>query len=126
MQERRKGRYTPEWKSYFQAGLWIRENTSPDIVTSTRNPFLFYIFSEREGISIPLQGPEKIWEEFKNKKVNYIIVPPSLSETKKSQDIVENFLNPFLERYKNRLEKVATIGTLPTCIYHLKRETSPY
>ncbi len=125
VQERRKAVYAPEWASYFRAGVWIKENTPSGVITSTRNPFLFYLFSEREGIGIPLKNPAEIRKEFQKTGVDYIIVPPTLEGVKKNQDVLKNFLYPFLERYRNELEKVRALGTPPAYIYRIKQNNSP-
>ena len=117
---RRKAHYPEEFESYFNAGYWIKENTPSNIHISTKNPFLFYIFAERECIGIPLEEPKKMFEIFRKKKINYIVVPPHSKGVKKSEDIQGNFLLPFLNSFKGNLKKIKSIGKPPTDIYLIK------
>ncbi len=109
--------YPPHWRSYIQAGKWLKNNTSPEIRVMTRNPFLFYLFSERKSVEIPLQSPEKIFSRLKKYRIEYLVVPPPLPGVKKEEDIMRRYLIPFLEEYNRNLTLVREMGNPPTRIY---------
>ncbi|NOZ63572.1 MAG: hypothetical protein GXO71_01240 [Caldiserica bacterium] len=44
---------------------------------------------------------------------------------KKSQDVLKNFLYPFLKMYRNELEEVYAAGNPPAYIYRIKQNNSP-
>ena len=45
--------YTPDWRNFFQAGDWIRENTSQESVIAVRKPRLFHILTGRKAEGYP-------------------------------------------------------------------------
>ncbi|MCD6521979.1 hypothetical protein J7K56_04350 [Candidatus Calescamantes bacterium] len=109
--------YPPYWKTYFLAGEWIKKHTCENTIICTRNPYLFFIFSNRKSISFPLAKPQDFKHHMEKIGVDYLVLPSPLPGMKKEEDVLSRFVYPFLNAFPENLKLERTIGKPPTFIY---------
>jgi hypothetical protein len=67
--------YQPNWRKYFNIGIWMKANTPAGSVVATRKPELFHIFSDRYTVYYPLELDQKrFMEVMKKNQVKYVVL----------------------------------------------------
>jgi len=76
VQYARAGRadYLPEWRNYFEAGLWLRANTPEDAVVTCRKAFWMHVVSGRRTFVYAFKDPEQVMADLDAHGANYAIV----------------------------------------------------
>lgn len=68
------GNYPANWKNYFDAGTWIRQNTDPNVVVACRKPYLIHVMANRSVTGYPWGSPEDIIRDFEKNNVGIVVV----------------------------------------------------
>ncbi|MBT3345554.1 MAG: hypothetical protein HN712_06775 [Gemmatimonadetes bacterium] len=66
--------YLPQWRNYYDAGLWLKRMTPSEAVVSCRKPFWLHLVSGRRTVAFALEEPAVLLEEFDRAGVDYAIV----------------------------------------------------
>lgn len=91
--------YSGYWGNYYQAALWIRDNTPPGSWVAARKPTLVWFWSRRESDLYPWTlDLERGWQELK-RRFDYVLVDylPFFPETRK-------YLVPLIQAHADRFE----------------------
>ncbi|MCK4546043.1 MAG: hypothetical protein KAW17_01255 [Candidatus Eisenbacteria sp.] len=74
--EARAGRgYSPDWKSYFNAAFWARDETPAGSVFVCRKPYLFYLTSGRRAMGYKFsKDPQEVVGGFREVGATHIVV----------------------------------------------------
>jgi len=90
--------YTPDWKNYFAAAEWVKNNTSPETIVACRKPYLFYIRSTRKTVKFKLsRKAEEIINDFRKKNVDVLIYDGFFWS-----GTTRRYLGPVIRKYPNR------------------------
>jgi hypothetical protein len=66
--------YRPEWRNYFEAGLWLRANSPEDAIVSCRKAFWFHVVSGRRTFVYAFKEPDVVVADLDAKVADYAIV----------------------------------------------------
>ncbi len=103
--------YPKRFRDYFEASLWIKENTPKESVVVCRKPLLSFHFSGRPSIRWPNTSNQKdLLTSFKDNEVDYIIV-----DVLGYASTGENIL-PLFRTYPHKLEILKKMDVTPTFI----------
>ena len=70
----RQADYRPEWRNYFEAGLWLRANSPEDAIVSCRKAFWFHVVSGRRTFVYAFKEPDVVVADLDAKVADYAIV----------------------------------------------------
>ncbi len=93
--------YADNYKNYFAAAEWIKNNAAADAITAVRKEGLFYLFSKKQVTNYQ-RTPDKEAQiaYLKEKKVAYVVVEQlGYSSTSK-------YLVPVMDRYPNKFKTI--------------------
>lgn len=67
--------YTPDWVNFFAAADWIRDNTPPDAIVSSRSAYVLYwkIHRRTVGYAFTTEG-ERVFRELVDSGARYVLV----------------------------------------------------
>ena len=68
------GDYPANWRNYFDAGIWIRQHTDPDVIVACRKPYLIHITANRKVTGYLWGSPEEIIRDFEKHNVGIVVV----------------------------------------------------
>lgn len=106
----RNGSFPPNWKSYFQAGDWIRQNTRDDVKIACRKPFLMNATANRKTTGYVWETPDGVIQDFEQKGVDIVVVDQlGFSSTPR-------YLVPAVNANKNRFQLLRQIPNSNTFI----------
>ena len=80
--ESRNG-YSPAWRNYIAAGLWLRTTAEPDATISCRKAFMMHLVSGRQTVTYAFDKPAALLAHFEEQGVDYAVVdnlPPPQTE----------------------------------------------
>ena len=66
--------YLPEWRNYFEAGLWLRANAPKDAVVTCRKAFWMHVVSGRRTFVYAFKEPEQVMADLDAKGADYAII----------------------------------------------------
>ncbi len=108
--------YTGSWKSYYQASIWIKDNTPPQSRVTTRKPGLVWFWSGREANGYPrVEDPAEAMEALK--KYDYILLDniPVFREKLK-------YIVPAIKAYPERFKVIHTTKSPKTYVIKIKKK----
>jgi len=107
--------YTSDWKNYFAAAEWVKNNTSPETIVACRKPYLFYIRSTRKTVKFKFsRKAEEILDDFRKKKVDILIYDGFFRFA-----TTRRYLGPVIRKYPNRFAVLKEYQNPPTYILKL-------
>lgn len=105
--------YKGDWMDFYEASLWIRDNSQEDTVIMSKRDALVHLWTERKTTSPPYTSNQtKVMDVIKDNNINYIIIDSFEWTT-----VTKNFLVPFVEKNKDKLIEVHRINN--TIIYEI-------
>jgi hypothetical protein len=104
--------YSPDWRRYFEAVDWVRQNTPPDAVVMARKPEFVFLLSGRRSFSYPLS------EDRARMKAAMLRSQFVLVDAFRWTETTGYFLVPFLQENPGLWD--GTFGTSPPETYVLK------
>ena len=66
--------YLPEWRNYFEAGLWLRANTPQDAIVTCRKAFWMHVISGRRTFVYAFAEPQQVMADLDAKGADYAVV----------------------------------------------------
>jgi Dolichyl-phosphate-mannose-protein mannosyltransferase len=120
VQERagRRG-YTPDWANFFAAAEWIRANTPPEAIVSSRSSYILYWKTHRKTVGYRFtEEPEAVWQDLMQSGARYVLV-----DTFFWTGTTGRYLVPALEAHRDRWRPVwESTQQPPTFVLELLRE----
>ena len=107
--------YHTHWKPYYEASIWIRDNTPPQSRISTRKPGLVWFWSERETDGYPrIEDPARALQALE--KFDYILLDniPLFKEKLK-------YIVPALRAYPKRFAVIHTTEAPKTYVIRINK-----
>lgn len=115
----RNGQLPPNWKTYFDAGEWIKNNTDPSVKIACRKPFLMNAITNRKSGGYVWESPDEIIADFEKNNVDIVIVDqigfPSTPD----------YLVPAVNTHINRFDILHVVPNPKTYILKFKKKPSP-
>jgi len=109
--------YEPQWRGFFQAAEWVKDNTPQESIVVSRKPQLFYLASGRRSFCYPFTADADSVRS-RLAKADYVMVEP-VSGT------VQRYLIPAVEPYIGTKFSVAhTVGNPPTYVLKVDKENA--
>ena len=103
----------PQWASFYDAGIWARENTESDAIIANRKPRLFFWYARRRGDAYPLSSdPDVVLRGLEEMGADYVVVDQVSGTTGR-------YLVPAIQAYQTRFELVYEDGEPPSYIFRL-------
>ncbi len=100
--------YPPNWRRFFEAADWVRDNTPDSSVVSSRKPRLVYLWSHRTVVGYPFTtDTEAVMAEVT--QANYVIVDQVSGTTLR-------YLVPALQKHQDRFKIVHRTGDPATWV----------
>ena len=66
--------YTPHWRNYMEAGLWLRANSEQDAIITCRKAFWMHVVSGRRTFVYAFDEPDVLMADLDEKGADYAIV----------------------------------------------------
>lgn len=66
--------YRPEWRNFYDAGLWLRANAPADAVASSRKAFWLHVVSGRRTTTYAFDEPAAVLADMEHQGVDYVVV----------------------------------------------------
>ena len=111
----RNGQFPPNWKNYFEAGEWIKNNTDPNVRISCRKPFLIHAITNRKTGGYVFESPEAIIADFEKRNIDIVILDQlGFSSTAR-------YLYPAIEAHRNRFDVIHIVRNPDTYILRFKK-----
>jgi hypothetical protein len=66
--------YRPEWRNYFEAGLWLRANSPEEAVVTCRKAFWMHVVSGRRTFVYAFKEPADVVADLDAKGADYAVV----------------------------------------------------
>jgi hypothetical protein len=120
IQERASRRgYTPDWTNFFAAAEWIRANTPPDAIVSSRSSYILYWKTHRKTVGYRFtEEPEAVWQDLMQSGARYVLVDAFFWT-----GTTGRYLVPALEAHRDRWRPVwQATREPPTFVLELLRE----
>ncbi len=108
--------YHQAWKTYYEASVWMRDNTPPQSRVSTRKPGLVWFWSRREANGYPrVEDPVEILAALK--KFDYILLDniPVFPEKLK-------YIVPAIKTFPERFKVIHTTEAPKTYVIRIIRD----
>ncbi|MBT3345553.1 MAG: hypothetical protein HN712_06780 [Gemmatimonadetes bacterium] len=110
--------YPREWRTYFEAGLWLRTMTPSDVIVGCRKALLMHVVSGRRTTTFAFTKPQALLADLRRQRVNYVVVDQiGYSQT-------EEFLVPAILTAKDHFREMHRTGDPETWIIYYD-ETQP-
>lgn len=108
--------YDPQWRSFFQAADWTRDNTPEGSIVVSRKPQLFYLESNRRSFCYPFTtDADSLLKTLSH--ADYVMVEPVFTGT------AQRYLIPAIEPWLNKKFKlIHTVGDPPTYVLQVLKE----
>lgn len=109
--------YHRYWKTYYEASVWLRDNTPPETRVTSRKPSLVWFWSERKCDGYPLfEDPAKALEILK--KYDYILLDniPFFKEKVK-------YIMPAIRAYPKRFTVIHTTKAPKTYVIRIIKDS---
>ena len=107
--------YHAFWKPYYEASVWMKENTPPQSRVVTRKPTLVWFWSGREAVGYPrIEDPDKALQALK--KYDYILLDniPTFKEKLK-------YIMPVINAYRGSFKVVHVSEPPKTYVIKIKK-----
>ncbi len=107
--------YHGSWKPYYEASVWMKDNTPPQSRVTTRKPTLVWFWSEREADGYPrIEDPVKALQALK--KYDYILLDniPVFKEKLK-------YIMPVINAYRGSFKVVHVSEPPKTYVIKIKK-----
>ncbi|MDE0965218.1 MAG: hypothetical protein OSB73_18975 [Candidatus Latescibacteria bacterium] len=108
--------YPPPWSRYYQAGLWLKANTSEDAIVLCRKGYWMYIVSGRRCIGFPFEEPAQVLAYMEREQADYVVLE-SLGFPQTVQ-----YLVPAVNEYRDRFEALWQDQTVPTYVLRFLKQ----
>jgi hypothetical protein len=109
------GQLPPNWKNYFEAGEWIKNNTDPQTRIACRKPFLMNAITNRKSGGYIWESPDAIIADFEKTKVDIVIIDQiGFSSTPR-------YLVPAVEAHRDRFELLHIVRNPDTYVLRFRR-----
>jgi hypothetical protein len=109
--------YDPQWRSFFLAAAWIRDNTPETSIVVSRKPQLFHLASQRIAYCYPFTTDQDSMAASLI-KADYVMVEP-ISGT------LQRFLLPAIQPWMDKRFKIVyAAGDPPTYVLQVIKEDS--
>ncbi len=108
--------YHRHWKTYYEASVWIRDNTPPQSRVSTRKPGLVWFWSERETGGYPrVEDPARALRALE--AFDYVLLDnvPFFKEKMK-------YIVPAVKAYPERFEVIHKTESPETYVIEIRKE----
>jgi hypothetical protein len=113
------GQFPPNWKNYFEAGEWIKNNTDPNIKISCRKPFLMNAITNRKSGGYIWESPDAIIADFEKNNIDIVIIDQiGFSSTLE-------YLVPAFKAHRDRFDIIHIVRNPDTYILRFKKKPSP-
>ncbi len=107
--------YHAYWKPYYEASVWMKENTPPQSRVTTRKPSLVWFWSGREADGYPrIEDPAEALQALK--KYDYILLDniPLFKEKLK-------YIMPVIKAYRGSFKVVHVTESPKTYVIKIKK-----
>jgi len=113
---KRNGQFPPNWKNYFEAGDWIKNNTDPNIKIACRKPFLINAITNRKSGGYVWESPDEIIADFERKNIDIVILDQiGFSST-------PQYLVPAIEAHRDRFDILHIVRNPDTYVLKFKKK----
>jgi hypothetical protein len=112
--------YRPEWKSYFEAAEWLKQNSPRDSLIIARKPLLLHLASERSTMLYPFTpNHEELVRELLRRRADFVVVDRLGIAT------TPLYLVPAIRSHGALFEPVFATAIRPqTYVFRIRREES--
>lgn len=94
--------YSADWRRYFEALNWIKDNTEKAAIIVSRKPQFTYLFSQRKSfLYLFSSDPKQIMDDFYKKKGNYLLYDSFYWTA-----TTPKYLGPVLQAYPDKFELI--------------------
>lgn len=114
----RIGQLPPNWKNYFEAGEWIKNNTEPNTKILCRKPFLIKAIANRRTDGYVWEEPDAVIADMEQKDVDYVIIDQLFPST-------PQYLVPAITAHRDRFEVIHIVRNPDTYILRFKKNNAP-
>lgn len=115
----RNGQFPPNWKNYFEAGEWIKNNTDPNVRISCRKAFLIHAITNRKTGGYLFESPDAIIADFEKRNIDIVILDQlGFSST-------PQYLFPAINTNLNRFDVIHIVRNPDTYILRFKKKPTP-
>ncbi len=115
LHQKTKGKFSPNFQSYFELAIWTKENLPDSTLISCRKPSLFYVYSSRFSTGYKRSiVKEDVIEQFIRQGVDYVVVD-ELGYSSTARNLV-----PAMRAYPLKFKKVKQIGKTKTSLYKFR------
>ncbi len=123
--------YTPDWENFLQMSKYCADSITTDGMILSRKPSMSFIYGNGKRFVgqfwTTSENADTVLTEWKNKKVEYVILPMLRMNPKKNNgrfiNNIHRMLGPVYQKYPQKLRLVKTIGTNEKCeLYQLLYE----
>lgn len=111
----RIGQMPPNWKNYFDAGEWIKNNTEANLKVLCRKPFLIKAIANRRTDGYVWESPDAVIADMEKKDVDIVIIDQLYSST-------PQYLVPAIEAHRDRFEIIHIVRNPDTYILKFKKK----
>jgi len=113
-----KTNYPANFRQYYAAGQWIKENTSRTAVVCGRKPFWMHVVSGRKCVPYVFKEPPEVLASLEENGVDYVVVG-QLSRT------TFKHLVPTVVAYPERFEQVWSRPDPKSWVFGFRRPAQP-
>jgi len=107
--------YDPQWKSFFRAAVWVKDNSPQESIVVSRKPQLFHLISGRRSFCYPFTADADSMVKTLV-RADYVMVEP-VSGT------VQRYLIPAVQPLINqRFRMIHAVGNPPTYVLQVIKE----
>ncbi len=108
--------YTPEWKNYFLAAEWARDNTPKESIFADRKGGLFNIVSLRECTGFAFSSDRKeVVNSLYDNNADFVVVPSI------GYGQISGYLVPAIQEYMDRFKTVFYLDNPQTFIFQVDK-----
>jgi 4-amino-4-deoxy-L-arabinose transferase-like glycosyltransferase len=109
--------YEDAWRTYFEAGLWLRDHTEPNAIVVSRKPQFTYLMSGRQSFVYPYDSSQtRVLTVIDSLGGDYAYLETFFGQTMK-------YLYPVIRNHPDRFEQMTILGSkdLQLAIFRIKR-----
>lgn len=115
--------YTPDWQNFLKMSKYCADSLPDSAQVLSRKPNMSFIYGNGKKFVgqywVTTMNPDSVQMEWKEKNVEYVILPSLRMNPKKNNGKVINTIHrmlvPFYNKYPQKVKLVKTIGTTEKC-----------
>lgn len=110
----RTGQLPPNWRTYFAAAEWIKNNTEPYVKIACRKPYLLNAIANRKATIYAWKTPDQVIAEFEKKGINIVVIDQIGYRS------TPEFLVPAIQAHENRFQILHIVRNPDTYVLKFK------